>query len=50
MGRMPDLKAIHFWIIGDSDGDGMLNIGEILKGRNPYFDERKFMSIWIDQD
>jgi hypothetical protein len=39
VGKMPDLRAIHLWMIADSDGDGMANADELAIGRNPDLSE-----------
>ena len=39
IGKMPDLRAIHMWMIADDDGDGMANADELTIGRNPNLSE-----------
>jgi serine protease len=50
VGRTPDLKALWQWMIADDDGDGLLNIDELIAGRSPYLDERKLLPLLLGDD
>ena len=50
IGKLPDIRAMHLWMIADADGDGVSNIDEMIMGRNPYFDERKLIPILLSDD
>jgi serine protease len=50
IGKMPDLRAIYTWMIGDNEGDGVTNIDELVSGRNPDVDERKLLLVILIDD
>jgi subtilisin family serine protease len=50
VGRTPDVRATWEWMIADDDGDGMLNIDELIEGRNPKIDERKALILLLGED
>jgi serine protease len=48
VGRMPDIRALHTWMLADTDLDGMPNIDVLLVGRRPDFDERKLIPLLLE--
>jgi serine protease len=50
IGMMPDVKAMHLWMIADTDGDGVANIDELIAGRNPNIDERKALVTLLEDE
>jgi len=44
IGPMPNLAAIHLWMLGDLDGDGISNVTELALGRRPDLSEAALVS------
>lgn len=45
IGRMPDLRRIHEWLLLDNDKDGMSNGDELAAGRNPDVSEAGLITV-----